>query len=297
MVTGSPLKLAHLAIRLPSIVVRIKKLITACEAIIQQIASTESRLVAGMALEVGSVTGLIGNFPVSVARSGNIFQGAPSPTLGAMAARMRQLEAIGTATIRIEKYRGAAIVYLPGTKTGSFGWSTNPMDMKTNLQAYVGQTSNVQRGLAEALRQASVAPTTRIMLIGHSQGGLTAMAAASNHGDFPYKIEKVVTFGSPVGQKVQIGATKVLAVENSSDLIPTLDLKDNPSSPNWLTLRPKAIDNPVSIHLMDAYQQSISHLDLNAEQQNYVKQFESFAEGTAEVSFYDLIQGPVSSAQ
>lgn len=296
---GSPIKLAHLAIRLPAIVIRLKRLITACEAMIQQFSSAETRLVAGMTLEVGAVTGLIGNFSVSAKQVGNSYDGVGTPSLSEATTRLKQLEGYASPRIRVEKYQGAAIVYLPGTKTGSFGWNSNSMDMKTNLQEFVGQPSNVQLGVRQALDLAGVKPTDRLMLIGHSQGGLAAMsiAEASGKGNFPYNVAKVITFGSPVGQKFPNISVKVLSVENSSDLVPRLDLAENPESPNWLTLKPNITKDPINVHLMESYSQGLLDLPLSREQKDYVKQFEDFSDSKAEVTFYELNQGQGSVVQ
>lgn len=289
-VQASPIKLAHLAIRLPAVITRLKRLIVACEAMLERITTTENRLLAGMALDIGLTTGLVINPPVQVS-AGRVIGTTHSPkSLTTIAERMAQLDNRGTPTIRVEKYATAAIVYLPGTRTGSFGWTTNPMDMKTNLQEISGRKSNVEIGLEKALAAAGVRSTDRVMLVGHSQGGLVAISAAerSKTGKFPYLVEKVVTFGSPVGANYPELLPKVLSVENQVDLVPKLDLKSNPDSPNWLTLQGKVEGDPISAHLMEAYQQISAEID----QTGKVSEFVNFAEGDATVTYFELSQGP-----
>jgi pimeloyl-ACP methyl ester carboxylesterase len=127
------------------------------------------------------------------------------------------------------------------------------------------------------------------MLVGHSQGGLVAMSAAerSKSGKFPYFVEKVVTFGSPVGAKYPELLPEVLSVENKSDLVPKLDLKSNPDSPNWLTLEGQVEGDPITAHLMESYLQISSEID----QTGKASAFVNFAEGTATVTNYELSQG------
>ena len=287
---ASPIKLAHLAIRLPAVITRLKRLIVACETMLDRISTTENRLLAGMALEIGLTTGLMINPPVQVSTGTVIGKvGAPT-TLSSLAERMMYLDNRATPTIRIEKYANAAIAYLPGTQTGSFGWTANPMDMKTNLQEMGGRVSNVEVGLERALTAAGVKTTDRVMLVGHSQGGLVAMSAGerSKTGKFPYFIEKILTFGSPVGAKYPKLLPEVLSVENKVDLVPRLDLKANPDSPNWVTLEGQVDGNPISVHRMEAYREIAAQIDQSGQARDFV----GFAEGTATVTNFELSQGP-----
>lgn len=295
LISGSELKMAHLAIRLPAIITRIKRLIGACETMLQQFSATESRLVATMALEAGTISGLIRESPVAASQIRQVSNGIAPPTIQDMAARMKQLENYGSAIVRIEKYASGVIVYLPGTKTGSLGWTNNPMDMKANLQEFVGQPSNLQGGVIMELKAAGVTANDRVMLVGHSQGGLAAMSMAeeSSSGSFPYKVVNVVTFGSPVGQKNVNSEVNVLSLENDSDLVPKLDGRGNPTTPNWLTLRSKSIGDPISVHLMESYQRNSLQMQLSASQTHYVKLFEDFTSGPGDVYLFELTQGPI----
>jgi hypothetical protein len=290
VVQGSPLKIAHLAIRLPAVITRLRRLILACEAMLDRITTTENRLLAGMALDIGITTGLVINPPVRISAELILGKTTAPLSLTTIAQRLTLLQNRGNATIRIEKYANAAIVYIPGTRTGSFGWTSNPMDMKTNLQELSGRVSNVEIGLEKALAAAGVKSTDRVMLVGHSQGGLVAISAAkrSKTGIFPYLVEKVVTFGSPVGANYPNSQTQVLSVENSYDLVPKLDGKANPESPNWVTWEGSVEGNPISAHLMESYQQIAKDIDRTED----VREFVNFASGDAIVSYFELSQGP-----
>lgn len=289
VVQASPIKLAHLAIRLPAVITRLRRLIIACEAMLDRIVSTENRLIAGMALDIGISTGLVINPPVQVSDGRQLGKTVAPRTLAEIAERLMHLDNRGTPTIRIERYANAAIVYLPGTRTGSLGWTDNPMDMKTNLQAMSGRVSNVQLGLQKALMASGVSSTERVMLVGHSQGGLVAVTAAEHakKGTFPFNVEKVITFGSPVGTKFPELLPNVLSVENKNDLVPKLDLKANPSSPKWLTLEGEVPGDPISTHRMGAYRQISEEMDGTENAADFAK----FASGQATVTNYDLSQG------
>jgi pimeloyl-ACP methyl ester carboxylesterase len=208
-------------------------------------------------------------------------------TLTTIAERLMALDNRGTPSIRVEKYANAAIAYIPGTQSGSFGWTSNPMDMKTNLQEMSGRRSNVEIGLGKALAAAGVKSSDRVMLVGHSQGGLVAISAADKTGTFPYKVSKVITFGSPVGSNFAKNLPEVLAVENRFDLVPILDGKSNPEASNWLTLAGKVEGNPVSAHLMESYRKIAAEIDANGRAGN----FALFTNGDAVVTQFNLNQG------
>ena len=247
---------------------------------------------AGMALEVGSSVGLINNPPVHTAASWSAGKVAAPKSLAGIAQRLTALDNRATPTLRIEKYPTAVVVYVPGTQSASFGWTANPMDMRTNLQSFTGLSSNVEKGMAGALAAAGVKPTDRVMLVGHSQGGMVAITAAkhSKTGKFPYSIERVITFGSPVGINYDKSMPKVLSVENKSDIVPVLDTRTNPDTPNWLTFRRNLGGSLVSSHLMETYRQIA--LQIDSENASQISEFTDFAQGVAGVSYVKLSQGP-----
>ena len=243
-----------------------------------------------MALDIGITTGLIINPPVRISSAIEVGRTKAPANLTSIAERMKMLDNRGSPTIRIEKYANAAIAFVPGTRTGSFGWTSNPMDMKTNLQEISGRVSNVEIGLEKALAAAGVKPTDRVMLVGHSQGGLVAISAAerSKTGRFPFLVEKVVTFGSPVASHASKNLPAVLSVENTFDLVPKLDGKSNPKAPNWQTHQGSVAGDPIAAHLMESYSQISSELDKSGAP----REFSNFAEGDATVSYFELSQGP-----
>ena len=71
----------------------------------------------------------------------------------------------------------AWVVELPGTQNWNPSAGRNPMDLPSNLQTFAGGTSGYQQGVIDAMR-GRVRPGEPVMLVGHSQGGLTAAALA-----------------------------------------------------------------------------------------------------------------------
>ncbi|MFC5285668.1 hypothetical protein ACFPM7_01270 [Actinokineospora guangxiensis] len=134
------------------------------------------------------------------------------------------------------------IVDIPGTKVwnlpGQDGGSAN--DFGTNVDAMAGNETVLQEGIEEALRAAGVPADAPIMLVGHSQGGIVAAQAAGSLANpetgVPYNVTHVVTAGSPVGNIDVPDNVQVLSLENSGDIVPHLDARDNPNSDNRVTV-------------------------------------------------------------
>jgi pimeloyl-ACP methyl ester carboxylesterase len=88
------------------------------------------------------------------------------------------------------------------------------------------------------MRRAGVRSSDKVMLVGHSEGGMVAVTTARDtaaSGEFD--VTHVITAGSPIGRTA--GALprriKLLALENSRDVVPHLDGVANPDRPNVTT--------------------------------------------------------------
>ncbi|GGS20094.1 MULTISPECIES: esterase/lipase family protein [Actinokineospora] len=134
------------------------------------------------------------------------------------------------------------IVDIPGTKVWNLpgGDQGSANDFGTNVDAMAGNETVLQEGIEEALRAAGVPSDAPIMLVGHSQGGIVAAQAAGNLANpetgAPYNVTHVVTAGSPVGNIDVPDNVQVLSLENSGDIVPHLDARDNPASDNRTTV-------------------------------------------------------------
>jgi hypothetical protein len=130
------------------------------------------------------------------------------------------------------------IVNLPGTDD----WVGDPgdaRDLGSNLRLVGGEDTVYSRGIQEAMREAGVPPGADVMLVGHSQGGMTAVNLAADP-DFrdDYNVRHVVTAGAPTAQVPHIpDSTQVLSLENTGDVVPLTDGEDNPDQPNRTTVR------------------------------------------------------------
>ncbi len=148
----------------------------------------------------------------------------------------------GTAHVAVECIQHpdgtrAWIVEIPGTQSFLPNGGSNPFDFTADLQLMSGQTSDVMIGVAAAMRDAEIGAGDPVMLVGHSLGGIGAMALASN-GSFAsrYNVQAVVTAGSPVARFAPVGNVSVLSLENSTDITWALDGAPNPDRPEWITV-------------------------------------------------------------
>jgi len=129
------------------------------------------------------------------------------------------------------------VVEIPGTQDTGFR-GTNPMDMATNLRLMAGLPNDGTALVTRALEQAGVGADEPILMVGHSQGGMVAMAlAGSSTFASRYRVAAVATLGSPVANVSVPRSTQVLNIEHAEDFIPTTDGAPSPDEPNRTTVR------------------------------------------------------------
>jgi hypothetical protein len=164
---------------------------------------------------------------------------ARSPlTLANMVQRVMQVDDREGAKIRIEKYSGKYLVYIPGTQVWQPFAKTNPFDLTSNLSAMTGAgVAASELGVQCALLQAGVTQTDRVIFIGHSQGGLIAANIAANAQKQNYRVAGLVTFGAPLGQLATQIKVPTISLEHTNDVVPKLGLKANPLASEWVTVQ------------------------------------------------------------
>lgn len=146
--------------------------------------------------------------------------------------------------LRVVQYRTgnqtAWRVDIRGTQVWSF-WGSNPQDMRTNLQTNAsGQAGNsdMTRAVIRALDQAGYRPGQPVELIGHSQGGAVAAQVGSNpYLAKKYNVKSVVTMGSNIGNFRPAPGVHMVSLENTADIVPRLDGRQNPNVPNLTTVQ------------------------------------------------------------
>lgn len=137
--------------------------------------------------------------------------------------------------------RTAYVVALPGTTDWSLPGSppgTEPRNLHANLQLMAGLSTAELEALPAALAAAGVPAGATLAFVGHSQGGMTAYAAASAPGIRErYRVTHVLTAGSPVGAiKAPPHGVRTLSLENTDDVVPALDGRGNLDAERRLTV-------------------------------------------------------------
>jgi hypothetical protein len=130
------------------------------------------------------------------------------------------------------------VVYLPGTDdltTRPWTQDGDIRDLGSDLRSAAGEPTAYQRGILDALRQAGIGPHEPVLLVGHSLGGMEAVALASR--DTGFAITDVVTAGSPTAQVDGFPeGVHVLSLEHRGDVVPLLDGADNPDTREQTTV-------------------------------------------------------------
>lgn len=125
--------------------------------------------------------------------------------------------------VKVERYEDADgvrwIVYIAGTVTFEPDGGEEPFDLSSNLFGVADRPTDAQRSVLAAMEQAGIGADEPVLLVGHSQGALTAVRVAEHGG---YRIGGVVELGGPTGQIVLPAEVPVIAAEHDEDLVPML---------------------------------------------------------------------------
>ena len=144
---------------------------------------------------------------------------------------------VGIVTITADDGTTAYVVTVPGTETWEAQRGNNPIDLATNIELMSEHQAQMTTLVAEAIRT-HVPAGAPILLVGHSQGGITAASVAADRSlGTPYQVRGVVTVGSPIARFPLDPGLSVLSVEHKQDAVPLLDGADNPDQPAWVTVR------------------------------------------------------------
>lgn len=174
--------------------------------------------------------------------------------------------------VRIDRITGADgevswVVHVPGTQEWDGDGRGSPMDLAGNLALVGGRDTAVATGVATALVAAGVRRGDPVAVVGHSQGGMTALDLAGDPGVRRVAtITHVVTAGSPLAGRTPPPGVQVLALEHRDDLVPRLDGRDHPDRRDRVTVVAPAPDGPwrgdaVPAHSSSAYVVTAARVD------------------------------------
>ncbi|KRE42343.1 alpha/beta fold hydrolase [Knoellia sp. Soil729] len=136
------------------------------------------------------------------------------------------------------------VLQVPGTHApGLQGWFEGgevPMDWPANVSLMLRATSASKVAAAKALDLAQAGrgrPGDRVVIVGHSQGGIVAAALASDPSfTAEHRVSHVVTAGSPIDAFPIPDSTSVLSVQHTNDAVPMLDVVPPPDRGSWTTV-------------------------------------------------------------
>lgn len=124
------------------------------------------------------------------------------------------------------------IVSLPGTDHANPESTPNVADLESNFREELNLPSSMRLGVIHLINQAMLRDgiprdkraAEKVLLVGHSQGGMVAIAlAATDPSKLGFSVEGVITLGSPA-RRIRVRAgVPVLAVEHDQDIVPSLD--------------------------------------------------------------------------
>ncbi|CAN7184770.1 alpha/beta fold hydrolase [Knoellia sp. LjRoot47] len=162
------------------------------------------------------------------------------------------------------------VVQVPGTHGGWAEGGDVPMDWPANVSLMLSATSASKVAVARALDLAQAGragPRDRVVLVGHSQGGIVAAALASDPAfTRSHRVTHVVTAGSPIDDFPIPDATQVLSLQHATDPVHALDVSPPPDRSSWTTVEAAA---PVGLrahltagaHALSAYRATAARVD------------------------------------
>lgn len=175
---------------------------------------------------------------------------------------------------RIDRADGTTswVVTVPGTRSTGLLDGSDPADMGSNV-ALVGQRpDDVSELVVAAMREAGIQPGEPVLLAGHSQGGIAAMAVAADPAlAEEFDVAAVVTAGSPVADVELPDGVEALHLEHAEDFVPSADGAANVQAPNRTTVTADLSAAPTAAgraaaagltapHELDAYAATADHL-------------------------------------
>lgn len=166
--------------------------------------------------------------------------------------------------------RGTSVWNFPGGETDGHVRSMGP-----NLEGVAAIDSPEVEALPEVLRAAGVPAGAGVALVGHSQGGLTAMRAATSPGMSRYRVTHVITAGSPISRLEPSAGANTLSLEHRRDLVPRLDGADTSGRQRHITVRANGPQGGVqAAHASESYAATASRIDSRVAEAEAGRSFE-----------------------
>ncbi|MGO1317297.1 MAG: alpha/beta hydrolase [Cellulomonadaceae bacterium] len=127
------------------------------------------------------------------------------------------------------------VVMVPGTQGGFV--EPHGFDWLSNVRLAAGLGAPSVEAVEAAMVAAGVRPGERVAIVGHSQGGLVAVEAASRAAESGrFSVQNVLTAGSPTGSSRTVPGVEYLHVETVHELVSSADGGRNPDDPHRTTV-------------------------------------------------------------
>lgn len=199
--------------------------------------------VYALAAAVATLEGLFGEGHASTVKERGQSYPARSPSSleevmeGIQAEENRMDGSVSIETITQVDGTRCYVVTIPGTQDWGPA-NDNPYDAQANLPGVLGDSSDAQQAVVDAMRAAGIQSGEQVMLAGHSQGGINAAALASRPEFLAeFNVTHVVTAGSPVGRIALPPSVNTLHLEHTEDLVAGLDGTANPATATRTTVQ------------------------------------------------------------
>lgn len=129
------------------------------------------------------------------------------------------------------------IVYVPATTDWSPESGKNTTDLTTNVQGMAGNDTVMREMVRQAIADAGIGDGDEVMLVGYSQGGITAGSLAADPAFLAeVNVTALMTVGAPISDFPVDEGIDVLSIEHEQDLVPDLDGGENPDADHWSTV-------------------------------------------------------------
>ena len=177
---------------------------------------------------------------------------------GSLRDRIERIPA-GDTHIRIERFAAEDgnrfEVYLSGTNFDGT-WS-DPWNAKSNLELVTTGSSASLRAVTEAMHSAGITSTTPVVLTGHSQGGMIALALGASHD---FDVTAIITVGTPVGAIPDVTDVPTIHIVHPEDPVPSFGGLINPQSSTWV-IPVDGNEKFFAAHHRQSYEPSAGELD------------------------------------
>ena len=178
------------------------------------------------------------------------------------------------------------VVYIPGTQSKKLS-GENVFNVGSNISAMTStELAASELAVRQSLEQLNVDRNDRLILIGHSQGGIIASNIAVSSD---YNIGGLISVGAPIAhQDLQ---APVISIEHANDVVPALSGETNPISNNWVTVQntPEA-KTIIEAHSMNTYIETAKLMDQSGDPGlKSVSQQMNFPTGVATTHRFKLI--------